>query len=125
MSNEIEDDALIKALPARPAVWVLRIVIGLNCLRFALSFLPWFEGTDKSAGFADRLFNPHHTDGFRIDFLWLLFSTVVIFFLAFAFIDNFKKDRDARINFYLCVAEVAVFLLYILKLFFSGLIDFG
>jgi hypothetical protein len=35
----------------------LRAVIGPNFIRFALSFLPGFEGTNHSAGFADRLFN--------------------------------------------------------------------
>ncbi len=104
---------------------VLRGVIALNLVRFALSFLPWFEGTKHGAGFADQLFNPRHTNGFRSDFLWLFFSTIFIFFVMFAFIPKFKRESKARINVYLCLGWLAAFLIYILKSLFTGFLDFG
>jgi hypothetical protein len=75
---------------------ILRIVIALNFIRFALSFLPLFEGTAESAGFADRLFNPMHTDGFRSDFLWLIVSSTYVFFAMFVYVPEFTWDKSAR-----------------------------
>jgi hypothetical protein len=104
---------------------VLRAVIVLNFIRFGLSFLPWFEGTEHSAGFVDQLFNPRHTDGFRSDFLWLFFSTVLIFFAMFAFIPKFKQESKARINVFLCVAWVLAYLIDLWRGLYTGLLYFG
>jgi hypothetical protein len=104
---------------------VLRAVIALNFVRFTLSFLPWFEGTANSVGFADQLFNPRHANGFRSDFLWLIFSTIAIFFSMISFIPGFRRDAKARTNVYLCVAWIAAFLIYIYRILVTGLLDFG
>jgi hypothetical protein len=104
---------------------VLRAFIVLNFIRFALSFLPWFEGTENSAGIADQLFNPRHTSGFRSDFLWLLFSTLYVFFAMFAFVADFRREATARTNVYLGLAWVAAFLIYIYRALLSGVLDFG
>jgi hypothetical protein len=88
---------------------ILRTVIGLNFALFALSFFPWIIDSE----FANRLFNPHHTYGFRCDFVWMFFSTIAIFFAMFGFVPNFKESRRARMNVYLCLASLAAFLIYI------------
>jgi hypothetical protein len=125
MTEEVVGIGTIERQTVGIGTIVLRAVIALNFVRFALSFLPWFEGTEHSAGFADQLFNPRHTNGFRSDFLWLFFSTVFIFFAMFVFIPKFKQESKARINVYLCSAWLAAFLIYILKSLFTGLLDFG
>jgi hypothetical protein len=104
---------------------VLRAVIVLNFIRFALSFLPWFEGTEKSAGFADQLFNPRHTDGFRSDFLWLIFSTLYVFFAMVVFVPEFRREAMARMNIYLSFAWIVAFLIYIYRALITGVLDFG
>ncbi|MGD0443026.1 MAG: hypothetical protein ABSA39_03730 [Edaphobacter sp.] len=104
---------------------VLRVVIVLNFIRFALSFLPWFEGTEKSAGFADQLFNPRHTDGWRSDFLWLIFSTLLVFVAMFGFIPRFKRESIARTNVYLCLLWLVTFFIYIYRCLVTGVLDFG
>jgi len=71
---------------------VLRAVVVLNFIRFALSFLPWFEGTARAAGFADQLFNPGHTNGWRSDFVWLFFSTLYVFFAMFVFVPDYRQE---------------------------------
>jgi hypothetical protein len=125
MTENLDDDSLSKIRAMGLGTIVLRTVIGLNFIRFALSFLPWFEGTEHSAGFADQLFNPRHTNGFRSDFLWLFFSTVFIFFAMFGFIPRFRREATARTNVYLCLAWLAVFLIYLWRSLYTGLLDFG
>jgi hypothetical protein len=87
----------------------LRIVIALNFVRFALSFLPWFEGTEHSAGFADRLFNPIHADGFRSDFLWLIVSSVFVIFAMFVYVPEGFREKTARTNVFLGFAWLLAF----------------
>ena len=94
---------------------ILRTVIGLDFAYYVLSFFPWII----NSGFANRLFNPHHTYGFRSDFLWIVFSTIAIFFAMFGFIPNFKESRRARMNVYLCLASIAAFPIYIFWLLLS------
>src|SRR5277367_2547181 len=96
MTQDVEGIGTIERQTVGIGTIVLRAVIALNLVRFALSFLPWFEGTEHSVGFAQQLFNPRHTNGFRSDFLWLFFSTVFIFFAMFAFIPKFKQESKAR-----------------------------
>lgn len=112
--------------PLRLATIILRVVIGLNFLRFLLAFIPGFEeGIGGGLGLADRIFNPHHSDGFRSDFVWLFFSTVAVFFAMFAYLPRLKNDRSARLNVFLCAAWLAAFLLYIVRVLSIGVLDFG
>jgi len=107
------------------ATIMLRLVIALNFVRFVLSFVPWFEGTADTAGYADRLFNPNHTDGFRSDFLWLIASSAFIFVSLFWSIQDFKENRSARINVYLSLAWLAAFSIYIGRVVVTGTLWFG
>jgi len=108
--ENIEDLAPDEQRAAGLGTIVLRIIIALNFIRFALSFLPWFEGTENSVGFADRFFNPRHSNGFRSDFLWLIFSTIFIFCAMLAFIPSFRREATARTNVYLCMAWLVALL---------------
>ena len=104
---------------------ILRTVIGLNFVRYALSFSPWFEGSASVPGLADRLFNPNHTNGFRADFIWLALSTVLIFFAMFGFVPSFKDSQRSRVNVYLSLAWVAAFVFYLWRMLYGGELDFG
>jgi hypothetical protein len=104
---------------------ILRAVVFLNFVRFALAFLPWFEGTENSAGFADRFFNPMHTDGFRSDFLWLIFSSLYVFFAMFVYVPEFARERTARTNVILGFAWLLAFLFYVHRALVTGVLDFG
>jgi hypothetical protein len=104
---------------------VLRLVIALNFIRFALSFLPWFEGTASAAGFADQLFNPRHTDGWRSDVLWLFFSSLYVFFAMFVFVPDFWREAKARTNVYLGFAWLVAFLIDVYRSLVTGTLYFG
>jgi len=125
ITEQHEESGAGSSSKAGPFTWMLRGVILLNFLRLALSFVPWFEGTDKAPGFSDKIFNPNHTDGFRTDFIWLFFSTVAILFASLVFLSTFKEDRSSRINFFLCVAWVVAFVLYLVKIVVTGELYFG
>jgi hypothetical protein len=104
---------------------LLRVVIGLNFIRFALSFVPWFEGTASAAGFADSLFNPRHTGGFRSDMLWLIVSSVYIFFAMFVYVPEFAQEKTARINVLLGFAWLFAFCFYVYRSLVTGTLYFG
>jgi hypothetical protein len=104
---------------------VLRVVIVLNFIRFALSFLPWFEGTASAAGFADQLFNPRHTDGWRYDFLWLFFSSLYVFFAMSVFGPDFWQEPKARTNVYPGFAWLVAFSIYVYRVLVTGTHYFG
>jgi hypothetical protein len=104
---------------------LFRIVVGLNFIRFALSFSPAFEGTGEINGIADRLFNPNHHFGFRLDFVWLVISTVAIVLATVVFIRGIEKDRRARINVILGLTWSIAFAVYMARSLTSGILSFG
>ena len=104
---------------------VLRSVITLNFLRFALSFIPSFEGTAQEPGLADRIFGNYRIAGFRIDSAWILASSLVIFLFIFILAWIAKRDPKARIDILLCLAWMAAFVTYVYRLLFTGDLDFG
>jgi hypothetical protein len=97
----------------------------MNFLRFLLSFIPSFEGTEHDAGSVEKLFGSFRIAGFRADFVWLLFSTPIIFLAAFYFLWEARKNRLALIDFALCLLWVAAFAEYVLRMLHTGLLDFG
>jgi hypothetical protein len=125
MAEEVEGVVTVEDRTVDIGSLLLRVVIALNFVRFALSFLPWFEGTENSAGIADQIFNPRHTDGFRSDFLWLFFSTILIFFAMFAFIPKFRRESKARINVFMCLAWLAAYFIYLWRSLVTGVLYFG
>lgn len=123
--GDVENDLSAENRRLGPGSIILRIVIALNFVRFALSFLPWFEGTEQSAGFADQLFNPKHTNGFRSDFLWLIFSSVYVFFAMFVYVPEFTWDKSARMNVILGFAWLIAFCFYVYRSLVTGVLYFG
>ena len=109
----------------RLVAWLFRGVITLNFLRLGLSFWPWFEGTAGSVGECDRLFGDLRWGGFRIDFLWLTASTLVIFVAIFPFCSLSKLDRRARLDAFLCGAWTVGYVVYLGRALATGLLDFG
>ena len=98
----------------------LRLVVAINLLRFVLSFFPSFEGTADSEGWLDSLLNPYRIDGFRIDLVWLVFSTVIIFLAGFHFL-----RRRAIFDAVLCFGWTLAFFCFIYHLIAMGVLDFG
>ena len=103
----------------------LTAVVGFNLLLIAVSFTAWFSGTEKSLGFADRVFGTARLGGFRADFAWLLLSSAVLFLGLLFFIAGSRRSRIARVNAMLCLANVLAFVLYLYHALVSGLLDFG
>jgi hypothetical protein len=97
-----------------------RLVITVNAVGFVLSFFPWFEGTADSEGWADRVLGPHRIAGFRIDFVWFVASTAIIFFAGFHFL-----RRRSIFDALLCFGWALAFLAYIYHLIAIGDLDFG
>jgi hypothetical protein len=117
---------LISGEPQKNALtYLLRGVIAINFVRFALSLWPRFEGTEKNMGFADQLFGSYRLGGFRADFVWLTASTIVIFFLLPFFVVRARKSTSARFDLILSVAWVASFAIYVARALFSGVFYFG
>ena len=107
------------------ALIAIRAILAIDFLRVGLSFWPRFEGTASRSGLADRLFDGWTLGGFRCDFVWLAISTfgalIAAIYLGLASRQNPKLKTDA----YLCIAWVSAFIVWLIRLFASGLIDFG
>jgi len=104
--------------------WIIRPIVAVNFVRFLLAFIPSFEGTEKSVGMADRIF-AWRISGFRVDFVWLIVSTLFIFMAGIYFISRFKEDHTAKVDAILCAIWVVAFLIYILRTLVTGMLDFG
>ena len=102
--------------------WVLRATIVLNFVRFALSFVPRFEGTAVNGGIADRLFGAYTVIYFRADFAWLLGSTILILVATFYLARNSKDDPRARFDVVLGWSWVIAFAIYVIKSIFTGVL---
>jgi hypothetical protein len=105
----------------------LRFLIALNFVRFALSFVPAFEGTAENpgAGWINKALGFYRFDGFTLDFVWMVLSTPVIFFAAFYFSSRVKVHRWAFIDVVLCLAWTVAFFIFLYRQLASGLLDFG
>jgi hypothetical protein len=104
---------------------VLRGVIVLNLVLVALSWWPWFEGTADKPGVVDHLLGSIRFGGFRVDVLWLVASTFLVFFALIASLFNARKNRSAQINATLCAIEIFAFCSFVYRIATSGLLDFG
>jgi hypothetical protein len=102
--------------------WAYRLAIALNFVRFALSFIPDFEGTADRAGIADKLFGAYTFSTFRVDFAWLIVSTPVIFLATFYISEISENDSQARLDELIGRAWTAAFVIYMLKSIFTGVL---
>lgn len=105
--------------------FLFRGIVAINFTRFALLFSPRFEGSESHAGEADRLFGAYRIGGFRADFAWLVATTLLIVLSLFYFRSNIRKERSTRFDTFLGGAWVAAFVIYIVRMLTTGLLDFG
>jgi hypothetical protein len=124
MNDSIADTTKTRGGPVYAiSIWVLRAIIVLNFIRFALSFSPRFEGTAQKEGAIDRLLGSYTVLGFfRPDFAWLIVSTIVIFAASFYFARISKTDEQARSDVLLCRAWCLAFVVYIVKVILTGVL---
>lgn len=124
MKKSIADTTKTRGGPISAiSIWVLRAIIVLNFIRFALSFFPSFEGTAQKAGAIDRLLGSYTVLGFfRPDFAWLIVSTMVIFAASLYLAKISKTDEQARSDVFLCWAWCVAFVVYIVKSILTGLL---
>ncbi len=108
-----------------PRLIVCRAVIGFNLVLIALSWFPWFEGTETRVGAVDHLLGAFRLGGFRADVVWLVLSTGVIALAGFLSLLQARGSRTARINALLCAVEVLAFCSFVYRIVTSGLLDFG
>lgn len=104
--------------------WFIRSVIVSNFVLFAFSFSPQFEGSAEKVGMADRIFTMRW-GGYRIDFAWLVISTLVIFLAMFYFFLGWKRSSKMKINAFFCLAWVIAFLIYLARALLTGVLYFG
>jgi len=102
--------------------WVFRAALALNFVRFALSFVPKFEGTAARAGIADELFGAYTVGFFRADFAWLIGSTIVLFAATLYFAKDSENDPEARLDVLLGWTWIVAFVIYVIKSIFTGVL---
>lgn len=106
-------------------VTIFRAVISFNLILIALTWWPWFEGTETRVGAADHLFGSFRILGFRADLIWLILSTVFVLVALVPFLVKAREDHVARINALLCVVEILGFCAFIYRILTAGLLYFG
>jgi hypothetical protein len=99
-------------------------VILVNFVRFGLSFWPRFEGTSSKVGLADEVFR-WGIGGYRCDFVWLAVSTVGVLIAGIYFKQRSEPYPKLQGDTYLCIAWLVAFLVWLVKVFAAGLVDFG
>lgn len=104
---------------------LLRVMIGVNFFRFALSFFPWFEGTADQPGMADRLFGDVRIDGWRLDICWLVGSSFFVFVGLLLLIPKGWKEPAVRVTAYLFAAWMVAFFVYFIRALLQGVLYFG
>jgi hypothetical protein len=103
-------------------LWAFRAVITLNFVHFALSFVPGFEASSGKPGIADKIFGKLIVGTLRVDFAWLIVSTIVIFASTFYFAKISENDHRAHLDVFLGRAWTVVFVIYVLKSIFTGVL---
>jgi hypothetical protein len=61
------------------ANWVLRAAVALDLFLFGLSVVPASSGIGPAPGLADRLWGNARLAGWRVDVVWMVCSSVLIF----------------------------------------------
>jgi hypothetical protein len=99
--------------------WVLCAVIAVNFMLFVLTFVPAFSGIGRNPGLADRLWGSHTVGGWRADVVWVVTSTVVIFFLglAYAASPSAKRSPAYKLIVTSCAVWLGCFIVYVVYVF--------
>jgi hypothetical protein len=104
---------------------LFRSIIAFNLILIALSWSPWFEGTEAKIGAVDRLIGSFRLGGFRADLIWLVVSTAGILLALIPFLMEARRNRTARLNALLCVVEILAFCSFVYRILTTGVLDFG
>jgi hypothetical protein len=104
---------------------IVRVILAVNGVFFALSFWPRYAGTADSPGLADDWFGNYRLDGFSADFVWLMLSSVAVAVAFFHFLRECRSDRRARIDVLLCGAWLVTFVVMLCRELFTGVLYFG
>ena len=105
--------------------FVLRAGVIVNLVLISLTWWPRFSGSENQVGLADQLFGQLRIGGFRIDLVWLVLSSAVLFFASVHFFNCTAERKPAFLNGMFCVAGVLAFIAYIHKILTSGILWFG
>ena len=107
----------------RISMIVLRLALAINFLRYALSFVPYFEGTAKSSGLADQIFPGG--DGFRFDVQWLIVTTVFIAVAMLLLLFSRQSRSRYKIEIIFSALWIVAFIAYFVRAMLTGLLDMG
>jgi formate hydrogenlyase subunit 3/multisubunit Na+/H+ antiporter MnhD subunit len=110
---------------SRPWSLLLRVVLGIDALLIALSFTTWFSGDAKHAGVADRLFRPISGNGFRLDFLYVLFVGLFAVVMLVLFVFPEAQIRPTKRDVWLYALVLFGTAAYVIYAVVSGVLDFG
>jgi hypothetical protein len=109
--------------PVYPVLtWVLRGILVLDFVRFALSFSAEFEGTARRPGIIDKLVGSYTVLYFRADFAWLLGSTILVLPATFYFWAVSRRNLGARLDLYLCLGWLVAFAIYLTRSILTGVL---
>jgi hypothetical protein len=98
---------------------LLRGVLYINFVLFALLFTECFLGNNHRPGVLDWLFGAIRLGGFRADVVWVIVSSIAIFFSMFFSSKRFRVDRYSKENMFLCRAWLVAFFFYIALVLFN------
>jgi hypothetical protein len=73
----------------------------------------------------DHLLGALRLGGFRADVVWLVITTLFIFFALCLFLAEARTSRSARVNVLLCIAEMLAFCSFVYRILTTGVVDFG
>ena len=96
--------------------WAIAFIRGLlvcNCLLLTTSFLPPFRAfRSLTPTLADQLFARDNGYGFRPDFVFLFFSTILIFAALIVFMTELRARKSAKWDVLACLVWLLLFLVY-------------
>ena len=118
--NTVSAKQVVQQRKSRTITVILRTVLIVNFLRLALSFSSRFEGSERTVGWIDRALGNSRVGGFRIDFLWLVLSTIAILVATVYFFTNSKAERPVKLDFALSIAWLFAFAIYIMRSLLTG-----
>ena len=105
--------------------FLVRACVIVNLVLILLTWWPRFSGSENQAGLADQVFGQFRIGGFRIDLVWIVLSSAVLFFASFHFFNSSGERKATFLNGVFCVAGVLAFIVYIHKILTSGILWFG
>jgi ABC-type transport system involved in cytochrome c biogenesis permease subunit len=104
---------------------ILRGLVVFNIVLVAVSWSRWFSGDARHIGMVDQIIGHLRLGGFRVDVLWLVFTTIFLGIAFLYFASHSLRSREARINAIFCLCGIVGFCLYVYRALTTGVLDFG